>query len=42
MHTITPIIRFASDADFRSVMFTPADMTFMHIGVRLGILVRLA
>ena len=42
MHTITPIMRLASDAEFRSVLFTPAGMTFMHIGVRLGLLVRLA
>ena len=42
MHTITPIIRLASDAEFRSVLFTPASMTFMHIGVRLGLLVGLA
>jgi hypothetical protein len=42
MLRIRPIIRFASDAEFRSVLFTPAGMTFMHIGVRLGLLVRLA
>ena len=38
----TPIIRFASDAEFRSVLVTPAGTTFMHIGVRLGLLVHLA
>ena len=41
MLRITPIIRFASDAEFRSVLFTPAGMTFMHIEVRLGLLVSL-
>ena len=40
MLRITPIIRFASDAAFRSVLFTPAGMTFMHIGVWFGLLVR--
>ena len=42
MLRITAIIRFASDAEFRSVLFTPASMTFTHIGVRLGLLVGLA
>ena len=42
MHRLTPITHFASDAEFRSVLFTPAGMTLMHIGVRLGLLVRLA
>jgi len=42
MLRMTPINRFASDAAFRSVLFTPAGMTFMHIGVRLGLLVHLA
>ena len=42
MLRIRPIIRFASDSEFRSMLFSPPGMTFMHIGVRLGLLVRLA
>ena len=42
MLRITPITHFASDTEFRSVLFTPAGITLMHIGVRWGLRVRIA
>ena len=41
MLRMTSLIHFPSDGEF-ALLFTPAGMTFMHIGVRLGLLVRLA
>jgi hypothetical protein len=42
MLRITPITHFAAGAEFRSVLFPPAVTTPKHIGVRFGLLVRIA
>ena len=42
MLRITPITHFASGAEFRCVLFPRAGTPPKHIGVRFGLLVRIA